>query len=300
MGRDPLVSIVTPTFNSARYISRCIESVLSQDYPRIEYLVMDGASTDGTVAVLDRYAGRLQYVSAPDKGAADALNNGFARSSGQIVAWLNADDEYLPGAVSTAVRGLANHPQAGVLYGAGDWVDDTGREIGHYPVRSPYCAEMLEQDCGICQPAAFLRREAMESVGWFDPSLHFAFDYDLWIRISREYSFVAVPERMALSRMHGENKTLGGRRNIYRENIAVLRRHYGYVPVNWLYGYLSYLRDGRDQFFEPLRHSPSAYVVSLAVGSIYNRRHLWRYWREWASRLTIQNMSRLWRQRNPS
>jgi len=290
MDQDPLVSIVTPSFNSARYIERAIESVLSQDYPRIEYIVMDGASTDGTVAILERYATRLQYVSAPDAGAPDAINQGFARSRGLILAWLSADDEYLPNAIGNAVRRLAEHPDAAVVYGEGAWVDEEGTEIGPYPTMSPYRPGMLEQECGICQPAAFLRREAVESVGRLDPALQFSFDYDLWIRLSQRYPFVAVPERMALSRMRRDNKTLGGRRQIFQENIAVLRRHYGYVPVNWVYGYLSFLRDGRDQFFEPLRNSAAVYSGSLIVGSFYNYRHLWRYWREWGSRLRLENL----------
>jgi glycosyltransferase involved in cell wall biosynthesis len=295
MEQDPLVSIVTPSFNSARYIEQTIESVLSQDYPRIEYIVMDGASNDGTVAILKRYASRLRYVSAPDGGAADAINKGFARSRGPILAWLNADDEYLPGAVSNAVRRLAQHPEAAVVYGEGAWVDDQGRELGRYPTTRPYRMGMLEQECGICQPAAFLRREAVETVGWLDPALHFSFDYDLWIRLSQNYPFVADPERMALSRMHRDNKTLGRRRQVFQENIAVLLRHFGYVPVNWVYGYLSFLRDGRDQYFEPLRHSAAVYSASLMAGSFYNYRHLLRYWREWGSRLTIEKLLGIWK-----
>jgi glycosyltransferase involved in cell wall biosynthesis len=297
MPTQPLVSIVTPSFNSGAYIKRTIESVLSQDYPHIEYIVMDGASTDGTQAILERYTGRLQYVSAPDKGVVDAINKGLARSKGRIVAWLSADDEYLPGAVSTAVRRFSEHPDAALLYGEGVWVDAAGREIGPYPTVSPYRRQTLEQECGICQPAAFLRAEALESVGRLNPALHFAFDYDLWIRLSKKYPFVAVPERFAVSRMHRENKTLGKRRQIFLENIAVLRRHYAYVPVNWVYGYLSYLRDGRDQFFEPLRHSAAMYLAALAVGSAYNYRHLWRYWREWASRLKPAKLATAWKRR---
>src|SRR4051794_35635564 len=123
MDSEPLVSIVTPCLNSAPYIERTIESVLAQDYPRIEYTVMDGGSTDGTLAVLERYGGRLRHVSAPDGGAADAINKGLARSQGSIVAWLNADDEYLPGAVSLAVRELLGRPDAAVVYGEGVWID---------------------------------------------------------------------------------------------------------------------------------------------------------------------------------
>jgi glycosyltransferase involved in cell wall biosynthesis len=285
MAPQPIVSIVTPSFNSAAYIERTIESVLSQDYPRIEHIVMDGASTDGTVAILERYSDQLQFISAPDRGVVDAINKGFAMSKGDILAWLSADDEYLPGAVSTAVRALRDHPDASVVYGGGTWVDAHGTEIGPYPVLAPYRREAMADECGICQPAAFMRREAMEEAGWLDPTLNFAFDYDLWIRLAARHPFVAIPERLALSRMHHENKTLGKRREILRENIAVLRRHYQYVPVKWIYGYLSFLRDGRDQFFEPLRHSPVVYGAALAAGSVYNFRKLWRYWREWASPL---------------
>jgi len=293
MEQEPLVSIVTPSFNSARYIEWTIQSVISQDYPRIEYIVMDGASTDGTLSILQRYSDRLQYVSAPDGGVVDAINKGFDRSQGRIVAWLSADDEYLPGAVGTAVRQFLKHPETAVLYGEGAWIDGQGREMGPYPTTSPYRPQMLEQECGICQPAVFMRREAVEGVGRLDPALHFAFDYDLWIRLAAKYPFLAVPERMALSRMHRENKTLGKRREIFEENIRVLRHHYGYVPVNWVYGYLSFLRDGRDQYFEPLQHSAAVYSAALAVGSFYNLRHLWRFWKEWASRLTPESLARV-------
>src|SRR5215467_10641711 len=104
MEQPPLVSIVTPCLNAARYITCTVESVLNQDYPCIEYIVMDGGSTDGTLDLLRTWEGRLHYVSAPDGGAADAINLGFQRSHGTIFAWLNADDTYLPGAISTAVR----------------------------------------------------------------------------------------------------------------------------------------------------------------------------------------------------
>ena len=282
---EPLVSIVTPSFNSAGFIDKTIESVLSQDYPNIEYFVQDGGSTDGTVAILERYAGRVRYASAPDRGAVDAINKAFTRSRGSIVGWLNADDEYLPGAIRAVVNRFAEQPHAGVLYGEGVWIDEQGHEIGPYPTAVPYRPEMLQQECAICQPACFMRREAIESVGWLDPDLHFAFDYDLWIRLSRKQTFVAIPERIAVSRMHRKNKTLGSRKQVFQENIAILRRHYGYVPVNWIYGYLSFLRDGRDQFFQPLRHSAALYALSLGAGSIFNYRHLLHYWREWCSRL---------------
>ena len=113
MSRLPLVSIVTPTFNMARFLPETIESVLSQDYPRIEYIVMDGGSTDGTVDLLRRYEGRLRWISGRDEGQADAVNKGFRLCSGEIFTFLNADDVYYPGAVNAAVRAFDEHSRGG-------------------------------------------------------------------------------------------------------------------------------------------------------------------------------------------
>lgn len=289
---QPLVSIVTPSFQSGRFIERTIESVLSQDYPRIEYLVMDGGSTDQTPAILERYRGRFRYVSARDGGAADAINRGFGHCSGSVFGWLSADDVYYPGAIATAVRHFAASPEADVVYGGGMWIDQDDATIGPYPAITPYNPGMLRRECGICQPAALMRSAAFESAGRLNPGLRYAFDYDLWIRLSRTARFKAVSEVLAASRMHRDNITLGSRRRVFEENIAVLQRHYGYVPMNWVYSYLTYRRDGRDQFFEPLQHSVAAYLASLPAGLRYNYRHPWRYLREWGSRLTVDNLRR--------
>ena len=245
---SPLVSIVTPCYNAAPFIRRTIESVLSQDYPHIEYIVMDAGSTDGTVEILQSYGARLNYVSEPDGGAAEAINRGFLRSIGTIFAWLNADDVYLPGAVTTAVRYLTQSPQSGVVYGEGIWVDENDAVLGRYPTQ-PYSAAGLERECFICQPAAWMTRAAFESVGMLDPKLVCSFDYDLWIRLSRTYPFLSAPETLARSRMHSQNKSLKQRLIVFQETIALLQRNFGYVPVNWVYGYLSYLRDGRGSVF---------------------------------------------------
>jgi glycosyltransferase involved in cell wall biosynthesis len=290
---SPLVSIVTPVYNAAPFIRRTIESVLSQDYPRIEYIVMDAGSTDGTIEILKSYGARLNYVSEPDQGAADAINRGFLRSVGKIFAWLNADDVYLPGAVTTVARYLNGSPQSGVVYGGGIWVDENDAVLGRYPTQSPYSAAALEHECFICQPAAFMTRTAFESVGLLNPKLMCSFDYDLWIRVSRTYPFLALSETLATSRMHSQNKSLKQRAAVFQETIALLQQHFGYVPLNWVYGYLSYLRDGRDQYFEPLRHSPLIYLESLLVGSYYNWRQAVRFWQEWAGCLTIRNLSRM-------
>jgi glycosyltransferase involved in cell wall biosynthesis len=278
----PLVSIVTPSLNAAPFIERTIESVLAQDYPHIEYTVMDGGSTDGTVEILERYRGRLQFVVEPDAGTADAVNRGFLRSKGAVFSWLSADDVYLPGAVRFAVSRFAAEPDAGVVYGQGHWIDESDAVLGRYPTRIPYHPAMFQKECCVCQPACFIGSEAFANSGMLDTALQSAFDYDLWIRLALGgIRFSGFPEYLASSRMHRMNKSLGARRLMFEENLLLLRRHYGYVPVNWVYGYLTYLRDNRDQFFQPLRRSVLTWLATLPAGARYNRGHLLRYVKEW-------------------
>lgn len=276
-----------------RFLEETIQSVLSQDYPNIEYIVMDAGSTDETLAILEKYKDRLVFHSGPDRGTADAINKGFARSHGSLFAYLNADDIYLPGAISTAVHVLAAEPDSGVVYGDANWVDEQGQLLAPYPVRS-YDAALFAQECFISQPAAFIRREAFELAGRMDPTLQYAYDYDLWIRISRLYPMRKIDAVLATSRMHKENKTVGQRRRVLRETLQLLLAHYGYVPFQPAHGYASYLVDQRDQFFEPLRPSILKYVLSLFVGLRYNPIHPFRFMREWASVISLEGLARRW------
>ena len=147
----------------ANYLPEAIESVLTQDYPRLEYIVVDGGSTDGSLEILERYKDRLSYTSGPDRGPSDAAFKGLERAHGEILTWLNADDSFLPGAISTAVAYLQAHPQTDVVYGEGWWIDELGAVISRYPTLA-FDAKVLERDCFICQPAAFLRASAYRRV----------------------------------------------------------------------------------------------------------------------------------------
>lgn len=275
----------------ARYIGQTVRSVLAQDYPHIEYVVMDGGSTDGTLEVLDAFRDRVRVFSSPDRGAADAVNKGFARTSGEIVTFLNADDFYYPGAVATAVRGLADAPDAVAVYGDGVWVDAAGETIEPYPVE-PFDPRRLAYECFICQPASLLRRSAVERIGLLDASLRYTFDYDLWIRLSRQGRIVKIGERLAASRMHRENISLGSRKAVFQETITLLQRHFGYVPFRWVHSYCSFRMDRRDQFFEPLRPSFSKYAASLPAGLFYNWRHPLRYLGEWGRVMSRKGLER--------
>jgi len=277
----PLVTVVTPTLNSERFLEETIRSVLDQDYPRIEYIVMDGGSTDGSIDILRKYQRKLHWESAPDRGAPDAVNRGFALGQGEILGYLNADDLYYPNAVSAAVDALRESPEAAAVYGDAWWIDETGARIAPYPVRD-FDRPLLERECFICQPASFLRRQPFENAGGLDPDFHLTFDYEFWLRLTRVYPLRRMDATLADSRMHLGNKTLGQREGVFRQTFQVLKRDCGYVPFQWIYAYLCYRADARDQFFEPLRPSVLRYLQSLPVGLWTNSGLMGRYLAEWA------------------
>lgn len=287
----PLVSIVTPCFNAARFIEETIESIRAQDYPFIEHIVMDAGSTDGTLDILRRYEDQLKWISQKDNGAADAINRGFSHAHGEIFAFLNADDLYAPNAVSIAVCALEDHPDASVVYGGGIWIDQQGERIGPYPVRD-FDPALLARECFICQPASFLRRSAFENAGGLDPDLHLTFDYELWMRLARVHSMHRIGDTLAFSRMHRSNKSLGQRRDVFRETFQILKRHYGYVPFEWIYAYLSHAADRRDQFFEPLQPSMLRYLESLPAGLWMNRAAMPRYFADWFRVMSFAGLRR--------
>lgn len=233
----PLVTVVTPSYNQGRFIRSTIESVLKQDYPRIEYLVMDGGSTDETVSILREYSDRLRWISEPDHGQAHAINKGWRQARGSILAYLNSDDLYLPGAVTQAVATLDAHPGAAAVYGEGYHVDEQGRILERYPTE-PFEADRLQETCFISQPTVFLRRDAVERVGYLDESLRYCIDYDLWIRLARAGKIlIHTPHYLASTRLHADAKTLGQRRQAHAEILQVIYRHFGRVAPSLVYGY---------------------------------------------------------------
>lgn len=199
---QPLVSIVTPSFNQAQYLEQTLRSVLEQDYPRIEYIVIDGASTDGSVDLIRKYQDRLAYwVSEKDSGQAEAINKGLARATGDIVAWINSDDFYFPGAIASVVKAFESHPEAGLIYGDTVAVDEKGEFI-HFPKYAQWDLEDLLTFNIIGQPAVFMRRDVLLEAGFLDPSFHFLLDHQLWIRLASRAPTMYVPERWAAGRFH--------------------------------------------------------------------------------------------------
>ncbi len=182
---NPLVSIITPSYNQAQFLDATIQSVLDQDYPHLEYIVVDGASTDGSRDVIKKYTDRLAWwVSEPDLGQTDAINKGFHRAQGEILAWLNSDDTYEPGAVAEAVAFLVDNPEVGLVYGDTNFINQTGAIIGQFNAQQTSYQRLRRGGVYIPQQASFFRSRVWQAVGPLDPSFYFAMDYDLWVRIA--------------------------------------------------------------------------------------------------------------------
>ena len=219
-----LVSVVTPSYNQTRYVREAIESVRAQTYPQVEHVVVDAGSTDGTVDVLTEYDG-LRWISEPDRGQSHALNKGFALASGDVFGWLNADDAYEPTAIEDAVAALEGSGAA-LVYADVTRVNDDG--VNPRRIRSRPSFDLwteLNLGCGIYSPAVFFTREALESVGGVDESLHLTMDYDLWLRIGKRFPVRHVDAVWAVQRIHPEAKTVV--EDFWPERLAVSRRHGG-------------------------------------------------------------------------
>ncbi len=204
----PRVSIVTPTFNRAEFLEETIRSVLEQDYPNIEYIVMDGGSTDGSVEIIRRYAGRLAYwESAPDRGQVDAIQRGFARSTGTVLAYLNSDDAYVPGAVSGIVRTFRERPSADLVFGDVHLVDTAGRRLRDLRFTAFDFDTLLYEGGNLSQPGAFWTRDLYDRVGGIDPAYQFSLDTDFFFRAARVGRFEHVRSFIANFRIHSGSKS---------------------------------------------------------------------------------------------
>jgi len=231
----PLVSIVTPSFNQSRYLERTMRSVLAQDYPCLEYFVMDGGSTDGSLEIIRCYENRLAgWVSEPDRGQTDAINKGFSRASGEIFAWLNSDDTYNPGAIAAAVKFLQENPQVRLVYGDANFIDENDRVQGRFAAAQTDLMRLRRGYVHIPQQAAFWRADLWRQAAPLDPSFYFAMDYDLWVRLARLSEICYLPGApWANFRLHTGGKTIAADDRCWPEMLKVHYRDGGsfFAPI---------------------------------------------------------------------
>lgn len=240
---DPLVSIITPSYNQGHFIAATIESVLTQDYPRIEYIIMDGGSTDSTAKVVEPYRHRLTFISEKDRGQTHAINKGLLMAKGDVVAYLNSDDTLLPGAVTRAVAALGSHPNVGAIYGDGFQIDAAGNVKQQFPFTEPFNLWKLTFVLDyILQQSVFFRRACLEEIGWFDEDLHFGMDWDILVRLGKRYGLAYVPETLGCLREYEEAKSFAGGARRFQELARLLRAQTGerYPPGWWFYGLDTY------------------------------------------------------------
>jgi glycosyltransferase involved in cell wall biosynthesis len=203
----PKISIVTPSFNQAKYLEQTICSVLDQGYPNLEYIVIDGGSTDGSVEIIKKYADRLTYwVSEKDHGQSHAINKGFSRGTGKIFAWINSDDYFYLGALDTAARAFAAHPESSMVTGIADCLD--GDDLYRVQVAPVVTHESYaERKVGIAQPSTFFKADLFRAVGGLDESLHYVMDLDLWLKMLARTACVSIPKALSVCAIHAEMKS---------------------------------------------------------------------------------------------
>jgi len=231
-GKNPKISLVTPSFNQGQYIEQTIKSVLGQKYPSLEYLVEDGGSTDGTLRIFKKYAKGIRWTSQKDKGQSDALNRGFRKTSGDIVGFLNSDDYLLPGTLSKVALFFQKNKEAYWVTGKCKTVD-----LHNSEVRQPVTAyknlllqflrssQLLEIVNFISQPATFWRREIFEEVGFLDTKLHYSMDYDFWLRIWKKYPLYFINDYLACYRVHPSSKAVLSPETQFYKEYELAKKH---------------------------------------------------------------------------
>ncbi|MEO0565795.1 MAG: glycosyltransferase family 2 protein, partial [Chloroflexota bacterium] len=253
----------TPSLNQGVFIEETISSVLNQTYPHIEYIILDAGSTDATQSILEKYHSRIAHVICePDGGQADAINRGFSLATGEIIAWLNADDVLLPEAVAQVVRYFQNTTDTHFVYGDAIAMNAGGRQFGRR-VNVASCDHHALVNIGdfIVQPAAFWRRSVIDHVGVLDDSLNYTLDYEFWMRVSGTFQMDYLPFPLALERLYGGTKTsIGGLERI--EELALIAQQHGGVDVPIMFcpeAAATYMREALVCLFDGNRDEATQY-----------------------------------------
>ena len=231
----PLLSVIIPSYQQGRFIERTLQSILNQEIDGIEIIIQDGGSTDETLSIIQRYAAQyphlIQYVSQKDKGQTDAINQGLRKAHGEILCYLNSDDTFYPGALKKVLQTFQQSPEALILYGKANHIDEEDLIIEPYPVE-PWNYKKLIETCYISQPACFWRREVMNKFGLFDETLHYTMDYEYWLRVGKQIPFLFIDATLAGSRCHPDAKTWSQKPKAYAEMVQMYQRFLdGHAPA---------------------------------------------------------------------
>lgn len=232
----PKITIVTPSYNQGQYLEETIESILDQQYPNLEYIIVDGCSNDCSLSVIRRYEKHLSFwVSEKDRGQTHAINKGFKIATGEIVNWINSDDLLEPGALQCLADNMHRNNEAGVYYGDYRAIDSKSetiyaRRVGHHTSSGLYWGRQLSS-----QPAVFFRRELLDKYGFLDETHHFCMDIEYWVRLAKNgVKFHQIKTPLGVTRVHGDAKTTNLQHVLHDEHKQLLRR----------YGSLSYMTKG--------------------------------------------------------
>jgi glycosyltransferase involved in cell wall biosynthesis len=259
-------AIITPSYNKARYVRACLDSIHTQEDVEVDHWVLDNCSTDGTVEILReelaRNPGRFKLLVEPDTGQASAINKGFSLANGEILGWLNADDIYLPQTLRKVERYFREHPEVDLLYGKMRIVDEDRKLIHLHTAHRPDLRQLKKQDF-IPQPTSFWRRRVWEQIGPLDESLHWGLDWDFYIRTFQKFQVAFLDDELAEAVYDKDMKTRTGGATRVRELQAVARRHDGWMnPTNLYCTYYLFL----DRLIQPLlRQKTIGPMLSRAI-----------------------------------
>lgn len=267
----PSVTIVTPSYNQAEYLEETIRSVLLQGYPNLEYIIMDGGSTDESIEIIEHYSNFLSsWVSQKDNGQSDAINSGFNQSKGEYLAWLNSDDVFLPGAIHKIIEQLYQKPNAGMAYGQTEVINEYGQRIGFFEIVDYSFIDLLTMKIILPQQAAFFKKSVLESLGYLRTDLHYAMDVELFIRIGASFDILFVNETLAQFRLTNSNKGVVAKTNWCPEFIKILTDFFE-SPVSEKYSCLrraafggAYYR-GAHTYLEAEEYSNAKKWLNLAL-----------------------------------
>jgi len=260
----PKISIVTPSYNQGQFIEETIRSVLLQGYPNLEYIVIDGGSSDNSVEIIMKYEKWLtHWVSEPDKGQSNAINKGFGSASGEIYGWLNSDDYLLKNALLNIVKAYRTSPSAGAWCGGSLFANEQGKKIAvRWPARLDLESIARWNKNSFAQPACFFSRKAWQECGPLDEALHYGMDFDLWLKIAKRFLFAKVNAVLAFERLHKGSKTQRDSGLMYAMQCVIQIRH-GYERFAiqdismWMDEYIALTRKlgliSRFPLFRPFR-----------------------------------------------